>query len=93
MSDETTDSGWTELARTADQGELAVLKSFLEGADIDYRVRGEEALHLYPVTVPGFFGSQGMAAVVDVRPQDLAEARQLLAAPPEPPEESIDDEG
>lgn len=84
MSEDTANANWTELTRTADQGELAVLKSFLDGASIEYRVRGEEALHLYPVTVPGFFGSQGMAAVVDVRPEDLAEARELLAATPEP---------
>ena len=78
---------WVELLRSSDQSELTVLKGLLASAGIDHRVRGEEALHLYPVTVPGFFRSRGLAAVVDVRAEELATAQELLVAEVEEPAE------
>ena len=82
-----------ELLQTSDLGELQLVKSLLESAEIPFTVEGESVLQTLPVRTPGFFKGRGLAAVVRVRPEDLEEARELLETPPleEAPEELPED--
>lgn len=82
-----------ELLQTSNLGELQLVKSLLDSAEIPYAVEGESVLQTLPVSTPGFFKGRGLAAVVRVRREDLEEARELLSTevPEELPEGSTED--
>jgi len=78
------------LLKTSDLARLAVIKSLLDSAGIEYMAQGEEGLRQIPISWPGgFFGSMALGVVLWVRSEDLAAARVLIepyAAPlPEDP--------
>jgi hypothetical protein len=69
-----------ELLKTPDIALLMVVKSVLESAGIPFWVRGEEALHVLPLSLSGgFFNATAYGAVVLVRREDLPDASKLLA--------------
>jgi len=69
-----------ELFKTPDIALLMVVKSVLESAGIPFWVRGEEGLHLFPMSLSGgFFNTTAYGAAVLVRREDLPDASKLLA--------------
>ncbi len=53
---------FVEVFSTRNQGDIALLKSLLDDAQIDYYVLGEEFLSIYPLIQPArFFVSTGHA--------------------------------
>ncbi len=74
-----TDHGFEELLQVSDLGELELVKSLLDAAEIPFVVEGESSLRTLPVTAPGFFRGRGLAAVIRVRQEDLERARLLVA--------------
>lgn len=79
--------------RTADISLLAVVKSLLDSAGIDYFVQGEEALGLFPVgPLGGSLVGKAIAAVVMVPAERAEEAEALLeeVAQPDPQDEDAD---
>jgi hypothetical protein len=46
---------YTELFSSRNQGDIALLKSFLDDSDIDYYVAGEDFLATYPLVQPAKF--------------------------------------
>lgn len=72
-------SALVPLLGTTDIGYLAVVKSLLDSAGIEYVVQGEEGLHLFPITMSGsLFRSQALAATVLVCREDEEDARRLI---------------
>ncbi|MGD2115891.1 MAG: DUF2007 domain-containing protein [Acidobacteriota bacterium] len=67
------------LLETADLGELQLVKGLLDAAEIPFTVEGEGTLQTLPVRTPGFFTGRGLAALIKVHPEDLDDARALLA--------------
>ena len=67
------------LLKTSDLAWLAVIKSLLDSAGIDYMAQGEEGLRQIPISWPGgFFSSMTMGVVLWVRSEDLDAARALI---------------
>lgn len=60
---------YTEVFSSRNQGDIAVLKSFLDDSGIDYYVTGEDFLATYPLLQPAKFF---------VRDDQVAETRELL---------------
>jgi len=73
------DHGFEELLQISDLGELELVKSLLDAAEIPFVVDGQSSLQTLPVSLPGFFRSRGLAAVIRVRREDLERARLLVA--------------
>lgn len=46
---------YTEVFSSRNQGDIALLKSFLDDSDIDYYVVGEDFLAIYPLIQPAKF--------------------------------------
>lgn len=46
---------YTEVFSSRNQGDIALLKSFLDDSDIDYYVVGEDFLAIYPLVQPAKF--------------------------------------
>lgn len=78
------------LLKTSDLAWLAVIKSVLDSAGIEYIAQGEEGLRQIPISWPGgFFGSMTMGVVLWVRSDDFEAARVLVEPYPTPfPEDS-----
>lgn len=74
-----TDHGFEELLQISDLGELELVKSLLDAAEIRFVVDGESTLKTLPMTTPGFFRGRGLAAVIRVHREDLERARLLVA--------------
>ena len=75
------------LFKTPDPVLLMVIKSLLKSAGIPYRVQGEEGLHMFPLSFAGgFFNPSAYGAVIQVRRQDLPDAKTLLEESVTPPE-------
>lgn len=63
------DKKYTEVFSSRNQGDIALLKSFLDDSDIDYYVSGEDFLAVYPLIQPAKFF---------VRDDQVDEAKGLL---------------
>jgi hypothetical protein len=59
--------------RTGDPGRLAVAQSLLDAAEIDFFIAGQTLSGLYPGSVSRYGPSE-----IRVRPEDAADARELL---------------
>jgi hypothetical protein len=67
----------TTVFRTADFGLVAIVKSVLENAGIDYFVRGETLRNVLGWGVPGVYGVG--PAEFQVREEDAAQAMIILS--------------
>ena len=67
------------VLRTSDGGLVAVAKSLLEDAEIDYFVRGETLRNVMGWGGPGVFNSAIGDAEFQVREADAPDASRLLA--------------
>ena len=84
---------YVDVFRTVDVSTLAVVKSVLDSAGINYVVQGESALTLLPVgPLWGGFGSAGVAAVIQVPEDQAEEALELLGEVTDPDETDPDTE-
>lgn len=63
------DKKYSEVFSSRNQGDIALLKSFLDDSDIDYYVSGEDFLSVYPLIQPAKFF---------VRDDQVEEAKGLL---------------
>ena len=67
------------ILRTADAGLVAVVKSILDAADIDYFLRGETLHNVMGWSGPGLSNGALGEAEFQVRESDAADATRLLA--------------
>jgi Putative prokaryotic signal transducing protein len=77
------DSDLAEVTRVYGPFEADLIRNFLESHGIGSIVRGRTAPFVYPLTVDGLAEFK-----VLVRKADLEKARELIAAMPEPDDES-----
>ncbi|MEE2778717.1 MAG: hypothetical protein VYE73_18360 [Acidobacteriota bacterium] len=74
------DQPLVEILRTRDLALLAVVKSVLESSELPYEIQGEQSLQILPLDpATGFFRPAAFGASIRVRPNDAAEACDLLA--------------